>query len=539
MPESRPPKEEQAAGSPENARENAYAIGSEHVATFTTKDGREGTPPEFRSSEQGRKILILKRPPEGEEISPTRTYLVRIVEDTRPDDPTKGKLIAEIIEPVIPDVLPDDVVVPEKENKEKEPRSIPPIEVREEDGVVYVLESLMALGKRGKFTPDIKRFKHFTLDQRTLETLEKIATAVQLREPCLLEGETATSKTSSIEYLAAVSGHEVRRINLNGQTDTSELIGKFVPNDGSLEAQFEDMLRHPEMLTQESKSILARAKAEARSFTLFESQKIAKAEGIEIPNWRWKDGIVPEAMKKGQWVIFDEMNLAEPQVLERLNSVLEKHPSLVLSEDGGRVIGGEGGEEMHEDCRFFGTQNPAGAEYVGRNPLSPAYKDRFPSYKYVQSPTEGDYKAMMELMVFGDQPEVEIGGTKYHAPSVESKYPALEKIPDITQTLYKVAAFQAKMEDLARRRVIGRGRKEKYVFSRRSLIQFMEFLAEKTIIDRKGGHKKTIETHRKEIFLKALQYYYLDKMTDQADLQQMQDQLNLLGLSETTWGVTA
>src|SRR5262249_51813739 len=155
----------------------------------------------------------------------------------------------------------------------------------------------------------------------TLGVIEKVATAVELKQPCLLEGETATSKTSNIEYLAMITGNEVVRINLNGQTDTAELIGKFVPNDGRLQIQFEQALRNPELLSEQTREILAAANKAGRGLTLVESQKIAAAENMKVPEWAWQDGVIPAAMKKGQWVILDEINLAEPQILERLNSV--------------------------------------------------------------------------------------------------------------------------------------------------------------------------------------------------------------------------
>ena len=50
------------------------------------------------------------------------------------------------------------------------------------------------------------------------------------------------------------------------------------------------------------------------------------AGDISSPFWRWQDGLVVQAMKHGWWVLLDEVNLAEPQILERLNSVLERDP---------------------------------------------------------------------------------------------------------------------------------------------------------------------------------------------------------------------
>jgi hypothetical protein len=70
------------------------------------------------------------------------------------------------------------------------------------------------------FVPDPAGFAHFCLDGRTAETLAHLAAAVALREPCLMEGETSTSKTSTVLYLAALLRQPVVRINLNGQTGT-------------------------------------------------------------------------------------------------------------------------------------------------------------------------------------------------------------------------------------------------------------------------------------------------------------------------------
>lgn len=47
------------------------------------------------------------------------------------------------------------------------------------------------------------------------------------------------------------------------------------------------------------------------------------------PAWVFQAGYSPRALRQGWWVILDEINLAEPQVLERLNPVLEQPSSLV------------------------------------------------------------------------------------------------------------------------------------------------------------------------------------------------------------------
>eukprot|EP00959_Pyramimonas_sp_CCMP1952_P023503 493948-Pyramimonas_sp.AAC.1 len=54
------------------------------------------------------------------------------------------------------------------------------------------------------------------------------------------------------------------------------------------------------------------------------------------PPFSWEDGPLVTAMRGGDLMLVDELNLAEDSVIERLNSVLEKPGLLVLAEKGGR-----------------------------------------------------------------------------------------------------------------------------------------------------------------------------------------------------------
>lgn len=423
-----------------------------------------------------------------------------------------------------------------------------PITVDRENNRVFILDIELPFNPEGgPNVPDLEKFRYFCLDRRTLESIEKWAQAVALSEPCLQEGETSTSKTSAAEFLAAVTNHEFTRFNLNGQTDTSEMVGKFVPNDGQLQIKFEEMLRHPELLTSESAEILKRASSRGKGLSLLESQKIAQLENIKIPDWRWQDGLDIQAKKKGQWLMIDEINLAEPQILERLNSQLEKNPSIILSENDGLVIRGLSGAEMEDyeagklpnteplspRFRIQATMNPA--EYSGRFPMSPAYKDRWTSQKYVLPPHESDYFAMAKLMVYGQQPVVVIRGKKYQAPDVDPLFKKLNKIPSFEGFLKKIAKFQITVERMARDREIGKSKKEKYIFTRRGLIGFLEYLEKKVVVDRETGQKLDVTKDPKGIILMALRYYYLDKIATPDDLKKVTDQLDAIGISETKW----
>ena len=91
--------------------------------------------------------------------------------------------------------------------------------------------------------------------------LEKISRALQLpnNRSILLEGAPGVGKTSIVVALAELLGRPCVRINLSEQTDISELFGADLPVEG-------------------------------------ESGKFA-----------WHDGPLLSALKKGDWIVLDEM----------------------------------------------------------------------------------------------------------------------------------------------------------------------------------------------------------------------------------------
>src|SRR5262249_43311700 len=95
------------------------------------------------------------------------------------------------------------------------------------------------------------------------------------------------------------------------------------------------------------------------------------------------------------------------------------------------------------------TMNPA--EYAGRSVLSPAYRDRWRGYRAVPRPGEDELLAMLRLMVFGEQPAVEVNGGRYSGSRQEPVYPQLGRVSDVA----------ADLEALARGRRRGGGRRRR------------------------------------------------------------------------------
>ena len=331
-------------------------------------------------------------------------------------------------------------------------------------------------------TPTLKEFKHYCIDSKTASLLERVSEAVTGNECLLLEGSTATSKTSSILYLAALVGQPVMRLNLSGATDVSEFVGRFVPD--------------------------------------------ATREGN---GWKWEDGPVVKAMVEGYWLILDELNLAEASVLERLNSILERNPSLLLSEYNDRLIGGEE-FPVHSAFRVFGTQNPE--HYAGRNALSPAYRDRFHE-THVSNPNL-DAKAMEEMLnwlVFGQTPNIMVNGVEYSGFGTYEPTDIAE-IPSMGRFLKSVSIFHASLCAAAGSEKggvpkIGADRMGGYSFTRRGLLRLTEFL-------QRHLNPNLSKTEIDRVYRLALVRTYLDRV-DVREHTQVINLMNAAGIGPETW----
>jgi hypothetical protein len=250
------------------------------------------------------------------------------------------------------------------------------------------------LPRRGAPTEAGADLAAWVIDDTGAATLAWLARAVTLRVPALLEGPTATSKTSAVLFLAHRLGQPVVRVNLSAHADTAELIGRFTPDPSSA-------------------------------------------------GWRWQDGAVLRAVKDGCWLILDELNLAEPAVLERLNPLLEAEPSLLVTEHQGERFG-PGGAPVHPGFRVFATLNPM--TYGGRQRLSPALRDRFLAARTVTLPTQADLGVMVRHLTLGQAYTVDEGGRRYAQPSQGPLYPW----PDVnTNLLDRIAGLFAGLMALA------------------------------------------------------------------------------------------
>ncbi|XP_072559009.1 midasin isoform X3 [Paramormyrops kingsleyae] len=261
--------------------------------------------------------------------------------------------------------------------------------------------------------------------------LEQLAVCVSRGEPILLVGETGTGKTSTVQHLAGLTGHRLRVVNMNQQSDTADLLGGYKPVDHKLillplREAFEDLfsqtysrkqnltfLGHVQTcfrskrwqdllklmdhvcksaLTKElhkkPDAALLREQWEALALRLSQTQQQIRACETALV-FSFVEGTLAQAVKKGEWILLDEINLAAAETLECLSGLLEgSRGSLVLLDRGDT-------EPLvrHPDFRLFACMNPA--TDVGKRNLPHGIRNRFTELYVEELENERDLRILV------------------------------------------------------------------------------------------------------------------------------------------------
>ena len=167
------------------------------------------------------------------------------------------------------------------------------------------------------------------------EFLPNFLNRVRARRNIFLAGESGTGKSEMVQKLADFYGQTLIRINFHQGVTESTLIGKYVVKN---------------------------------SETLFAY------------------GLVPLAMKKGYWLLLDEIDYAEPEHTSVLQAVLEGKP-LVITSNEGEIL------KAHPSFRIFATGNTTGRgdstdSYHGTNFMNSAFLDRWTIFEMSYSKKE-------------------------------------------------------------------------------------------------------------------------------------------------------
>jgi hypothetical protein len=172
---------------------------------------------------------------------------------------------------------------------------------------------------------------------------------------------------------------------------------------------------------------------------------------------------------------------------------------------------------------MLATMNPA--EYTGRAVMSQAFADRWGLWHKLPVPGEREIEQMLLRLVFGEHPRVLIGGRGYKAEMSHAVLPELQAIPDISSLLQRVAVFHHGIYKATggggATPSIGRLKKERYSFSRRILLNFVRYIAERI---------RVTEAPSEKLITEAIQSLYIARIRDEADRKAVNNILRAGGL---------
>lgn len=134
------------------------------------------------------------------------------------------------------------------------------------------------------------------------EEMLQLAYAVATDSTVLLTGPASGGKTIMVEQLAAMTGNPLHVAPMHGEVSPAEMVGRHKIENGSM---------------------------------------------------RWVNGIITNALERGDWLLLDDAQFVPPEYLAVLHSLTDHRRYMVLLEDDARVVRDETG-----NFRLFMACNP-------------------------------------------------------------------------------------------------------------------------------------------------------------------------------------
>lgn len=248
--------------------------------------------------------------------------------------------------------------------------------------------------------------KGFIETKHSKNLVERIYGSLGMDENLLLVGETGCGKTTSVQETAKLLGKQLYVYNMSQSSDVSDLLGGFKPIDAKSyiedfvekfravldsEGKLEDnkkvivflrrLLSKDDVLkaltclikyTEEMKSTIQTPKGKKRLSSLQRKLRVAynmKDKLLSKLVFKYLKANLVKALKAGDWVLLDEINLAEGETLNKLAPLLEGDSFCLIDKGELREV------SRHPDFRLIGCMNPGNA--VGKKELPDGIRKRF------------------------------------------------------------------------------------------------------------------------------------------------------------------
>ena len=224
-----------------------------------------------------------------------------------------------------------------------------------------------------------------------MPAMESLLTALAMKWMVMLRGPCCAGKTSAARLASRLSGNVLHEFSMNSSVDTLELLGGFEQVDVNRDRNelIRDASKYVHTCVQalmlhsnDAQSSVAAAvysswtnfvqkirlnnpdeanvevvdctmlvhileRAEETTRGIQDSSSVSAAlckrakdvesmgeNGKTSGSFQWRDGMLIEALRSGDWLLIDNVNLCNASVLDRLNGLLEPNGSLILGERG-------------------------------------------------------------------------------------------------------------------------------------------------------------------------------------------------------------
>jgi len=394
------------------------------------------------------------------------------------------------------------------------------------------------------------------MDETTLWVIANLAARYNRKQPVVLEGPPAVTKTFGTWVFACIIEQPYHRVSFSAGTRADDLFGSRTPditqrvrNDIKRLLESVAVSTHINSRKNALKKLEERGEDTSEQYITLESQislfetlkQMLDAEEIdeeqvlyaalmlqELPGmtqlvhetqFSWQDSRLTKILKYGGVLALDELNVADPEVVEALLAVLEVNTRRIPMPEA-RL---EGTLTQHPNAFAVAAQNPPNVG-GGRSELSRATQSRT---EFVELPgvTESYVENVLRFFMSGIESDFLVNGKMMKGrKGVETEYHKyFKQAPSLELIIKTIAQVHISFDKMVNAGEIGRKSKRdggSYVFDQRDVTAIVSAIActieTSYVVDTPTGLDYA-EIDWEDVIKRALEQVYLTGMLDFKD----------------------